>query len=91
VRAKPDDLPSGIELDITPLVDFEVTLHASDLVMPSGVTLITDPTEALARVQQPRVEEEPVAATAAEAAPGEEGPEGQAPSAAEGSATEESA
>jgi large subunit ribosomal protein L25 len=62
VRAKPDDLPSGIELDITPLVDFEATLHASDLVMPAGVTLITDPTEALARVQQPRVEEEPVAA-----------------------------
>ncbi len=73
VRAKPDDLPSGIELDITPLVDFEVTLHASDLVMPAGVTLVTDPSEALARVQQPRVEEEPTAAVAAEGA--EEGAE----------------
>jgi large subunit ribosomal protein L25 len=87
VRAKPDDLPSGIELDITPLVDFEVTLHASDLVMPPGVTLVTDPTEALARVQQPRIEEEPVAAPAAEgeAAPAEEGAEGAAkPEAAAG-------
>ena len=74
VRAKPDDQPSGIELDISSLVDFEVTLHASDLLMPAGVTLITDTGEALARVQQPRIEEEPVAAEA-EAAP-EEGAEG---------------
>jgi large subunit ribosomal protein L25 len=75
VRAKPDDLPSGIELDISSLVDFEVTLHASDLIMPAGVTLVTDEGEALARVQQPRIEEEPVAAEA-EAAP-EEGAEGE--------------
>ncbi len=74
VRAKPDDLPSGIELDISPLVDFESVLHASDLLMPAGVTMITDPTDAVARVQQPRIEEEPVAAEA-EAAP-EEGAEG---------------
>ena len=74
VRAKPDDLPSGIELDISSLVDFEVTLHASDLIMPPGVTLITDATDVVARVQQPRIEEEPVAAEA-EAAP-EEGAEG---------------
>jgi large subunit ribosomal protein L25 len=86
VRAKPDDLPSGIELDITPLVDFEATLHASDLIMPEGVTLITEPTEALARVQQPRIEEEPVAAAPAETE-GEQGaepkPEGGAEAATE--------
>jgi large subunit ribosomal protein L25 len=74
VRAKPDDLPSGIELDISPLVDFDAVLHASDLVMPSGVTLITEPTEPLARVQQPRVEEETVVG-AAEAAAAEEAAE----------------
>lgn len=80
VRAKPDDLPSGIELDITPLVDFEAALHASDLVMPRGVTLVTDASEAIARVQQPRIEEETVvgaAEAAAEAAgPQAEGAEG---------------
>ena len=75
VRAKPDDLPSGIELDISSLVDFEVTLHASDLIMPAGVTMVTDPADAVARVQQPRIEEEPVAAEA-EVAP-EEGAEGE--------------
>jgi large subunit ribosomal protein L25 len=80
VRAKPDDLPSGIELDITPLVDFDAALHASDLVLPPGVTLVTDASEAIARVQQPRIEEETVvgaAEAAAEAAgPQAEGAEG---------------
>lgn len=91
VRAKPDDLPSGIELDISSLVDFEVTLHASDLLMPAGVTMITDEGEALARVQQPRIEEEPVAAEA-EAAP-EEGVEGapKAETDSEASGSDESA
>ncbi|HUR16481.1 MAG TPA: 50S ribosomal protein L25 [Candidatus Limnocylindrales bacterium] len=73
VRAKPDDIPSSIELDITSLVDFEHVLHASDLIIPQGVTLLTDETEPLARVQAPRVEEpEPTA----EAADGEQGAEG---------------
>lgn len=57
IKAKPDDIPSGVELDITPLADFESILHASDLHMPPGVTLVTDPTEPLARVQAPRLEE----------------------------------
>jgi large subunit ribosomal protein L25 len=81
VRAKPDDLPSGIELDITPLVDFDAVLHVSDLVMPAGVTLVTDGDEPLARVQQPRIEEEPTAVAAEGAEEGAEGaekPEGAA-------------
>jgi large subunit ribosomal protein L25 len=92
VRAKPDDLPSGIELDISPLVDFDAALHVSDLVMPPGVTLVTDPSDAIARVQQPRIEEEPVAAPAEGAV--EEGAAEPAPEgAAEGgeTAAEESA
>ena len=76
VRAKPDDLPASIELDITPLVDFDAVLHASDLVMPAGVTLVTDEDEPIARVQQPRIEEEPVAA--APEAGAEEGEEPKA-------------
>jgi large subunit ribosomal protein L25 len=69
VRAKPDDLPSAIEIDISGLDSFEAVLHASDLLMPSGVTLVTDPTEQIMRVQQPRVEEEPIAAEVTEVAP----------------------
>jgi large subunit ribosomal protein L25 len=66
VRSKPDDLPSSLELDISSLVDFETTLHASDLRMPQGVTLVTDPAEALVRVQAPRLEEVEEPAEAAE-------------------------
>ncbi len=90
VRAKPDDLPSGIELDITPLEDFDGVLHVSDLRVPEGVTLLTEPTEPVARVQAPRVEEEAIAGEPAEgeaapAAEGEDAGEGGEESAAEGS------
>lgn len=70
VRAKPDDLPSTIELDISALDSFEAVLHASDLLMPAGVTLITEPSEPIVRVQQPRVEEE-IPTAAEEGAPAE--------------------
>jgi len=87
VRAKPDDLPSALEIDISSLDSFESVLHVSDLQIPAGVTLVTDPTEQLLRVQPPRVEEEPVAAEAEEVAE-EAAPEaeqaGEATSAAAG-------
>jgi len=76
VRALPDDLPHAIDLDITPLDSFEAVLHVSDLSVPAGVTVLTDPDEPLARVQPPRVEEEliPTAeAAAAAVAPAAEG------------------
>lgn len=68
VRAKPDDLPSSLELDISSLDSFDAVLHVSDLVAPEGVTIVTDGAEPLARVQPPRVEEEPIAAEGEEAA-----------------------
>ena len=52
-------------------------LHVSDLRIPEGVTLVTDPSEPIARVQQPRIEEEVVVAPAeGEAAAAEGGEEG---------------
>ena len=86
VRAKPDDIPSGVELDVTPLVDFDHVLHASDLVVPAGATLVTDPSEAVARVQPPRVEEEPEPVEAEE---GEEGEEAAAAEEGEGATSAE--
>lgn len=91
VRALPGDLPSSLELDISPLSTFDATLHVSDLQVPEKVTILTDGTEPLARVQAPRVEEEPVetegeAAAEAEDAEAEtaeaEGTEDSDPSAA---------
>jgi len=77
VRALPDDLPPALELDITPLDSFESVLHVSDLQIPAGVTLVTEASEPLARVQAPRIEEEPIVAA------------GEEPEAAEGEAPEE--
>jgi large subunit ribosomal protein L25 len=82
VRALPDHLPQSIEYSIASLVDFDTTLHVRDLVVPSDVTLVTDGDEIIAKVQAPRVEEEPVivgeaeAEAAAEAAEAEGGADG---------------
>jgi large subunit ribosomal protein L25 len=78
VRALPGDLPHALELDITPLRDFDAVLHVSDLVVPDGVTVLTDPDEPLARVQPPRVEEELGAAPEALVAAGAPATEAEA-------------
>ena len=77
VRALPTDLPSSLELDITPLDTFEATLHVSDLRVPDKVTIVTDSSEPIARVQAPRIAEVEVAPAAE--AEGEELAEGEAP------------
>lgn len=66
VRALPADLPSSLELDVTPLETFDQVLHVSDLRVPENVTLLTEPTEPLARVQPPRLEVEPTTVEEAE-------------------------
>ena len=65
VRALPDDLPQTVELDVTPLDSFDAVLHVRDLSLPPRVSVVTDGDEPLARVQPPRVEEEPTTAEAA--------------------------
>jgi large subunit ribosomal protein L25 len=62
VRALPDAIPSTLEVDISAMSSFDTMLHVRDIPIPAGVTLVTDPDEPLARVQAPRVEEEPVVA-----------------------------
>jgi large subunit ribosomal protein L25 len=71
VKALPDHLPQSIDLPIDDLVDFEATVHVRDLTIPADVTLLTDPDEIVARVQQPRTEEEPVVAAEPEVLVGE--------------------
>lgn len=56
LKALPGDLPTSIEVDVSSLVDFETTLHVSDLTVPAGVTVLTDAAEPVARVMAPRVE-----------------------------------
>ena len=71
VRALPDHLPQSIHYSIDSLATFDDLIHVSDLDIPSDATLLNDPSEVVAKVLPPRVEEEPVVAEAAEGAEGE--------------------
>jgi large subunit ribosomal protein L25 len=73
VRALPDHLPQSIEYSVAGIGDFDTAIYVRDLVVPSDVTLLTDPDEIIAKVQPPRVEEEPVAVAEGEAVEGEAG------------------
>jgi hypothetical protein len=60
-----------------------------DLTVPADVTLLTDGDEIIAKVQPPRVEEEPVVAAEAEGVEGEAAAEGEGGEATEGEAGSE--
>lgn len=60
VEAKPADLPEVIEADVAAL-EVGDSLHVSDVVAPTGVTILDDPEAIVASVQAPRVEVEEVA------------------------------
>jgi large subunit ribosomal protein L25 len=89
ITAKPADIPTKIEMDVTALKIGDA-LHASDLKLPPGVKVMLDPKEALASVVAPRAEK--VEETAAGAVPAEgaaapaEGAAAAAPGAAPGAA-----
>lgn len=71
VACLPTQVPDQIEVDITELLVGR-SLHASDLVVPTGVKLVTAPEQVVVTVVAPRVvEEAPAAAAEGAAAPAE--------------------
>jgi len=91
VRALPANLPDVLTYDLSPLVSFDETVTVADIDVPEGVTIQADPTEVIARVLPPRVEEVPVVAEE-ELEEGAEAAEGEGEEAApEGETGEESA
>ncbi len=63
VEALPKDLPQRVHVDISPLATFESQIHAKDLTLPAGVTLIAGLDEVVASVAKPVEEkEEPLVA-----------------------------
>ncbi|NBD73588.1 50S ribosomal protein L25 [Patescibacteria group bacterium] len=52
VSALPKHLPHDLTVDITPLATFDDQIHARDIALPQGVTLVTDPDEVVALVQE---------------------------------------
>jgi large subunit ribosomal protein L25 len=58
VEALPSDLPHGLEVDLAKLATFDDNLLVSDIVVPAGITILTDADTVLASVTEPRSEEE---------------------------------
>jgi large subunit ribosomal protein L25 len=94
IEAKPGDLPSSIEADVSAL-NIGDQLTVADLKLPSGVVSTQEPSDLVAHVSTPVIVDLGEAAEAAEgeegeAAEGEEGEGGEAPSAeaGEGAAAE---
>jgi large subunit ribosomal protein L25 len=50
VSALPADLPHNLEVDVTGLATLEDQIHVSDIVLPKGVTMVTDPEEVVALI-----------------------------------------
>ncbi len=58
IKCLPGDLIHELTLNVEPLVDFNSSLHVSDIKLPERITLITDPGLTVATVVQQKVEEE---------------------------------
>ena len=87
IEALPMDMPAEISVDISVLVDFDITLLVGDVEVPGNVTVLNDPEDAIVRVAPPRLEVETFDDEEAEEGEGE-GEEGD--EAAEESGEEES-
>jgi large subunit ribosomal protein L25 len=79
IEAKPEDIPPGVEVDVTALNIFD-QLRIEDLRLPAGVAVQHEPDELVVQVVMPRVVEEPEPEEAEE---GEE-VEGEVPEGEEG-------
>lgn len=55
VRCKPLDIPDNIEVDISKITGFDVSLKVGDIAAPSGVEILTDPDVVVATVMAPRL------------------------------------
>jgi large subunit ribosomal protein L25 len=56
IEALPTNVPSEIEVDVVVLEEIDQSLHVSDLSLPEGVAMITDPGLMIAKVEPPVVE-----------------------------------
>src|SRR6266542_2601828 len=75
VEALPTEVPSFLEIDVSPLTEINQALHVSDLDLPDGITLLTDVEQVVAKVAPPAVE--PVEEVPEEVEEGEAAPEGE--------------
>ena len=57
IEASPENLPHDISIDISSLIDLDSVIIASDLKLPSGVSLAVDAEEVVASVSAAKAEE----------------------------------
>jgi large subunit ribosomal protein L25 len=77
VECLPTSIPEHFEVDLTPLAEIDDGLRVSELHVPSGVTVLSDPDELVVKIVHKRelkIEEEVPAAEAAVAVEGEAAP-----------------
>lgn len=90
IQGLPGELPTSIEVDVSVLVEAHQAIHARDLTMPPGITLLSDRDQVIVNVVPPRgaeiaeAEAEAAAAEAEAAAAAAAEAEGEAPAAEEG-------
>ena len=53
VEARPLDVPGSIQVDVSVLDDFDKNIRVSDVVVPEGVTVLTDGEQMIAHVAAP--------------------------------------
>ena len=58
VQCLPADLPSSIEVDLSPLTEFNDMVTVADLQVPSSVTILSEPDSVISRIEAPRIVEE---------------------------------
>ena len=58
VEGLPADIPSQVEVDVSSLESINSYIHVSDIDVPSGLAVLTDPQLVVATVAPPKVEEE---------------------------------
>jgi len=73
VESLPMNVPLSIEMDVSELDDFEKAVYVREVTVASGVTIITDSDELIARVSPPRIEVEEEVETGLEDALEEDG------------------
>lgn len=93
VEALPEDLPENIEVNVEPLAAIDEQIMVSDLKLPKGVEVLTEPSQIIVKISQlvtkAAQEEAAQAQAAAEAAKAETAEAGAAPTAEGEKSTEQ--
>ncbi|MFQ5934082.1 MAG: 50S ribosomal protein L25 [Dehalococcoidia bacterium] len=81
VEGLPTELPRSIDVDISGLAEIDEEIRVSDLLVPSNVSVLSDPDQLVVKVARGRISAEEEELAAAEAEEEEMAVEGEAPEA----------